>query len=43
MDGRDAAREISARFRSYNEVRPHSSLGGCTPGEIYRGGIGEAA
>ena len=42
-DGRDAAREISAWFRFYNEVRPHSSLGGRTPGEVYRGGIGEAA
>ncbi len=26
----------------YGELCPHSSLGGCTPGDVYRGTLGEA-
>ena len=42
-DGRDAARVVGSWIRFYNEVRPHSALGGRTPGEAYRGALGEAA
>ena len=42
-DGRDAERVIGSWFGFYGEVRPHSSLGGRTPGDVYRGGLGEAA
>ena len=41
-DGLDAARIIGSWFNFYNEVRPHSSLGGRTPGEAYRNGKGTA-
>ena len=41
-DGLDAARIIGSWFDFYNEVRPHSSLGGRTPGEAYRNGKGTA-
>ena len=39
-DGLDAERIIGSWFDFYNEVRPHSSLGGRTPGEAYRNGKG---
>ncbi|WP_420634279.1 IS3 family transposase [Candidatus Palauibacter sp.] len=39
-DGLDAERIIGSWFDFYNEVRPHSSLGGRTPGEAYRNGEG---
>ncbi|WP_420635870.1 IS3 family transposase [Candidatus Palauibacter sp.] len=39
-DGLDAERIIGSWFDFYNEVRPHSSLGGRTPGEAYRNGTG---
>ena len=42
-DGRDAERVVGSWIRFYNESRPHSSLGGRTPGEVYRGARGEAA
>ena len=42
-DGRDAERVIGSWFEFYNETRPHSSLGGRTPAEAYRGGSGAAA
>ena len=42
-DGRDAERVIGSWFRFYAESRPHSSLGGRTPGEVYRGGWGEVS
>ncbi len=35
-DGVDAERIIGSWIDFYNEVRPHSSLGGRTPGEVYR-------
>ena len=41
--GRDAERVIGSWFGFYNESRPHSSLDGRTPGEAYRGALGEAA
>ena len=41
-DGLDAERIIGSWFDFYNEVRPHSSLGGRTPGEAYRNGKGTA-
>ena len=37
-DGLDAQRIIGSWIDFYNEVRPHSSLGGRTPGETYRNG-----
>ena len=38
---RDGVDGSSARgIDFYNEVRPHSSLGGRTPGETYRNGAG---
>ena len=37
-DGMDAERIIGTWVDFYNEVRPHSSLGGRTPGEAYRDG-----
>ena len=37
-DGLDAERIIGTWVDFYNEVRPHSSLGGRTPGEAYRDG-----
>ena len=37
-DGLDAERIIGSWIDFYNEVRPHSSLGGRTPGETYRNG-----
>ena len=42
-DGRDAERVIGSWFGFYNDVRPHSSLDGRTPGDAYRGASGEAA
>ncbi len=42
-DGRDAERVIDSWFRFYGESRPHSSLGGRTPGEVYRGIVEDAA
>ena len=42
-DGRDAERVIGAWFNFYNNVRPHSSLDGRTPGDVYRGTLGDAA
>ncbi|WP_420636246.1 IS3 family transposase [Candidatus Palauibacter sp.] len=39
-NGPDAERIIGSWFDFYNEVRPHSSLGGRTPGEAYRNGTG---
>ena len=42
-DGRDAERVIGSWFGFYNDVRPHSSLDGRTPGDVYRGASGEAA
>ena len=39
-DGRDAERVIGAWFNFYNNVRPHSSLDGRTPGDVYRGTLG---
>ena len=35
-DGVEAERIIGSWIDFYNEVRPHSSLGGRTPGEVYR-------
>ena len=37
-DGVEAGRIIGSWIDFYNEVRPHSSLGGSTPGETYRNG-----
>ena len=37
-DGPDAERIVGTWVDFYNEVRPHSSLGGRTPGEVYRDG-----
>jgi len=31
--------ELSAYFRGYNELRPHQSLGGRTPNEVYAGPV----
>ena len=42
-DGHDAERVIGSWFGFYNDVRPHSSLDGRTPGDVYRGASGEAA
>ena len=39
-DGVEAERIIGSWIDFYNEVRPHSSLGGRTPGETYRNGAG---
>ena len=38
-DGRDAQRVIGSWIDFYNEVRPHSSPGGRTPGETHRNGV----
>ena len=38
--GLDAERIIGSWIDFYNEVRPHSSLGGRTPGDAYRNGTG---
>ena len=37
-DGLDAERIVGTWVDFHNEVRPHSSLGGRTPGEAYRDG-----
>ncbi|MYH49516.1 MAG: transposase [Gammaproteobacteria bacterium] len=37
-DGLDAEQIIGTWVDFYNDVRPHSSLGGRTPGEVYRDG-----
>ena len=42
-DGRDAERVIGSWFSFCGELRPHSSLGGRTPGDVYRSALGEAA
>ena len=42
-DARDAERIIGSWFRFYGESRPHSSLGGRTPGGVHRGALGEVA
>ena len=42
-DGCGAEREIGEWFRFYNDMRTHSSLNGCTPGEVYRSEWGAAA
>ena len=42
-DGRDAARIVESWVNFYNELRPHSALGGSTPDEAYRGTLLEAA
>ena len=34
---------VGSWFRFYDESRPHSSLGGRTPGEVYRGTLGKVA
>ena len=39
-DGLDAERIIGSWIDFYDEVRPHSSLGGRTPGDACRGGMG---
>ncbi len=39
-DGLDAERIIGSWIDFYNEVRPHSSLDGRTPGDAYRNGTG---
>ena len=38
-DGVEAGRVIGSWIDFYNEMRPHSSLGGPTPGEAYREGV----
>jgi len=43
VDGRAAERVIDSWIGFYNELRPHSSLDGRTPGDVYRGTLGEAA
>ncbi len=42
-DGRDAERIVGSWINFYNELRPHSALGGCTPDEAYCGALLEAA
>lgn len=42
-DGFEAERVIRCWMEFYNEVRPHSSLGGRTPAEAYGGALAEAA
>ena len=42
-DGPDAERVVGSWVAFYNELRPHSALGGRTPGEAYRTALGEAA
>lgn len=37
-DGLDAERIIGTWVDFYNDIRPHSSLGGRTPSEVYRYG-----
>ena len=39
-DGLDASRIIGLWIDFYNDVRPHSALGGRTPGEAYRNRMG---
>ncbi|WP_420632782.1 integrase core domain-containing protein [Candidatus Palauibacter sp.] len=39
-DGLDAERINGSWIGCYNEVRPHSSIGGRTPGDAYRNGTG---
>ena len=41
--GPDAERVVGSWIAFYNELRPHSALGGRTPGEAYRGALEEAA
>ena len=41
-DGLDGGRIIGSWIDFHNEVRPHSSLGGRTPGDAYRTGTGAA-
>ena len=36
--GPDAERVVGSWFAFYNELRPHSALGGRTPDEVYWGG-----
>ena len=36
-DGAAAERVVGSWFGFYNELRPHSALGGWTPGDVYRG------
>ncbi len=36
-NGFEVERTVSNWVRFYNESRPHSALGGRTPGEVYRG------
>ena len=43
VDGRDAERIVGSWVNFYNELRPHSALGGHTPDEAYRGALLEAA
>ena len=42
-DWADAERVVGSWFGFYNELRPHSALGGWTPGDVYRGAAEEAA
>ena len=42
-DGTDAECLVGSWFAFYNELRPHSSLHGRTPGDVYRGALGVAA
>ena len=39
--GTPVAQAHQDRLRFYGEARPHSSLDGRTPGEVYRGALGE--
>ena len=42
-DGPDVERVVGSWIAFYNELRPHSALGGRTPGDVYRDAAGEAA
>ena len=42
-DDRDAERIVGSWFTFHNELRPHSSLHGRSPGDVYRSAPGEAA